>query len=344
MNLPKICLTPRRSLKISTQELVNIGSRNLPDSIPLLIEPNIENVDLLEWSETHLNEIENALLKHRALLFRGFNIKCAEQFDRFIKITAKGDLLEYRDRSSPRHEISGKIYTSTDYPATHSIFPHNEGTYWQTFPLKIYFCCLQTAETGGETPIVDTRKVLAKIHPKIREKFQEKGVLYVRNYNDGFGLNWQTVFQTDRPEIVEEYCYKNQIRWEWKDNNRLRTYQVRPAIAKHPATHESIWFNHAAFFHITTLEPDIRSALLAEFSEEELPHNTYYGDGSPIEDFVLDEIREVYQQETVIFPWKNGDILLLDNMSVAHSRKPFSGARKVLVGMAEPFSIASKNF
>jgi hypothetical protein len=32
-----------------------------------------------------------------------------------------------------------------------------------------------------------------------------------------------------------------------------------------------------------------------------------------------------------------GDILMVDNMLVAHGREPFSGPRKILVAMAEPF-------
>jgi alpha-ketoglutarate-dependent taurine dioxygenase len=99
-----------------------------------------------------------------------------------------------------------------------------------------------------------------------------------------------------------------------------------------------VWFNHAAFFHVSTLEPSIREPLLAEFPEADLPHNTYYGDGSAIEPAVLDEIRAAYQQEMVIFPWQAGDILMLDNMLTAHGRMPFMGGRKVVVGMAEEFS------
>ncbi|HCF26247.1 MAG TPA: taurine catabolism dioxygenase TauD, partial [Cyanobacteria bacterium UBA11049] len=245
---------------------------------------------------------------------------------------------EYRDRSSPRHEVGEKIYTSTDYPAEQSIFLHNEGTYWLTWPLKIYFSCLIAAQQGGETPIADCRKIFQRIHPQIREKFIEKKVLYVRNYNDGFGLTWQTVFQTRDKAVVEEYCRRNAIEFEWKDGERLRTRQVRQAVAKHPKTGELVWFNHATFFHVSTLEPTLRDALLAEFREEDLPNNTYYGDGSPIEPEVLEELRAAYQQEMVLFPWQQGDLLMLDNMSVAHGRSPFVGTRKVVVGMAEPFT------
>ncbi|MHC5718066.1 MAG: TauD/TfdA family dioxygenase, partial [Nostoc sp.] len=186
--------------------------------------------------------------------------------------------------------------------------------------------------------IADTRKLLQRIDGKICDRFTQKGVMYVRNFGDGFGLPWQTVFQTTNPAEVEAFCHSNGIEFEWKEGNRLRTRQVRQAVATHPQTNELVWFNHAAFFHVSTLEPSIREPLLAEFPESDLPHNTYYGDGSAIEPAVLDEIRAAYQQEMVIFSWQTGDILMLDNMLTVHGRMPFMGARKVVVGMAEEFS------
>lgn len=329
----------RKAVRISPEELVRTGYLQSGKHIPLVVEPAAEGVNLLAWATNNREFIESLLLKHRALLFRNFNVSTVAEFNQFVKATSNGELLSYRDRSSPRHEVGDKIYTSTDYPADQSIFLHNEGTYWLTWPLKIYFGCLIAAEKGGETPIADCQKIFERIDPKIRERFIEKKVLYVRNYNDGFGLSWQNVFQTTDKAVVEEYCHKNQIELEWKKGDRLRTRQVRQAVAKHPITGEEVWFNHAAFFHVSTLETTIREALLADFKEEDLPHNTYYGDGSPIEASVLDEIREAYHQETVIFTWQAGDILLLNNMLVAHGRQPFVGSRKVVVGMADPFSV-----
>ena len=52
---------------------------------------------------------------------------------------------------------------------------------------------------------------------------------------------------------------------------------------------------------------------------------------------MLDHIREVYEQEKLVFPWQKGDVLLVDNMLTAHGRKPYSGARKIVVGMAQSF-------
>jgi alpha-ketoglutarate-dependent taurine dioxygenase len=40
----------------------------------------------------------------------------------------------------------------------------------------------------------------------------------------------------------------------------------------------------------------------------------------------------------VLFPWQSGDVILLDNMLMAHGRTPFAGSRKVVAGMAQPMS------
>ena len=104
---------------------------------------------------------------------------------------------------------------------------------------------------------------------------------------------------------------------------------------RHPVTGESVWFNHIAFWHVSSLEPQLREAMMALFGEENLAYNTYYGDGTRIEDSIIAEINEAYRQETIAFPWQHGDIMMLDNMLVAHGRSPFVGPRKVLVAMGE---------
>lgn len=111
--------------------------------------------------------------------------------------------------------------------------------------------------------------------------------------------------------------------------------QICQASARHPRTGEEVWFNQAHLFHVSSLGPDMRDSLLAEFGEANLPRNSYYGDGTRIEDSVLDEIRGVYREEEVAFAWQQADILMLDNMLAAHGRRPFKGPRKVVVGMAE---------
>ena len=333
----------RKTISISSGKLIRTGYLLPGKHIPLLIEPELQGLNLVAWAGSNRDLVISLLLKHRALLFRGFEMNAPHHFNEFVKTASNGELLEYRDRSSPRHEVGEKIYTSTDYPADQQIALHNEGTYWLTWPLKIFFSCFIAPDQGGATPIADCRNVFKRISPSIRQQLIDKKIMYIRNYNDGFGLTWQTVFQTDQKAIVEKYCLSNLIEFEWKNGDRLRTKAIRPAIAEHPQTGEVVWFNHAAFFHVTSLEPTIQETLRREFKEEDLPYNTYYGDGSLIEDDVIGNLREAYQEEKVSFPWKQYDVLMLDNMSVSHGREPYKGERRVLVGMAEPYSLTRRS-
>jgi alpha-ketoglutarate-dependent taurine dioxygenase len=321
----------------SQESLVKVEPLFTGGTLPLLVRPAVADLDFVSWSAHNRELIDRYLLEYGGILFRDFALRNAEDFEAFIAGIA-GGTLEYQERSSPRSQVSGNIYTSTDYPADQSIFLHNESSYRQVWPLRIFFFCHTPPLQGGETPIADVKKVYERIDPLIRERFRQKGVLYVRNFGDGIGLSWQTVFQTTSKQVVEEYCRESGIQCEWKSENRLRTRRVGPAIVSHPRTGDMLWFNHATFFHVTTLEPQVREALLKQFSEEDLPSNTYYGDGSPIEETTLDELRQAYAQETVMFPWQKGDVLMLDNMRVAHGRSPFTGPRRILTGMSMPSS------
>ena len=159
--------------------------------------------------------------------------------------------------------------------------------------------------------------------------------MYLRSYGQGVGLPWQRVFSSYSRADVETYCRQAGIEHEWFDGDRLATRQVRHAIVRHPETGEAVWFNHAVFFHISTLEPELRRTLIQSFGERFLPGNTYYGDGSEIEEDTLDRIRDAYENETVIFTWQRQDVLMLDNMLAAHGRLPYTGPRRVLVAMSE---------
>ncbi|HKX28619.1 MAG TPA: TauD/TfdA family dioxygenase [Blastocatellia bacterium] len=329
----------RKALSVEPGVLVTIEPHPEEGGLPLRMRPSVDSIDLVSWALSNREFIQAHLLKHGGILFRNFQLPSPESFGQFV-IACSDHLLPYRERSSPRTQISNNIYTSTDYPADQSIFLHNENSYQHVWPLKIFFFCSTPPTQGGETPIADCRRVLARLDPKIRQRFAERGWMLVRNFGDGLSLSWQSVFQTEDRSEVETYCRKAGIEIEWR-GDRLRTRQVRHAVAQHPATGESIWFNHAAFFHLSTLDPSMREGLLAVLDEADLPNQTYYGDGSPIEPSILEEIREAYRSETVSFAWQEGDILMLDNMLTAHGRNPYLGPRKILVAMAEPFGPAA---
>lgn len=327
----------RQAIHLSPTELVSVEPWHPDASLPLVIQPTVEGVNLVSWAAKHQAWIEARLLQHGGLLLRGFKPDLLTQFEPLLQAIA-GELMAYTYRSTPRTQVQGNLYTSTEYPATQAIPLHNEMAYARTWPLKIAFSCLTAAQQGGTTPIADSRRVLTRIDPDLRSHFSQKQVMYVRNYSDRLDLSWQTVFQTESRTQVEAYCQANGIEWEWVSPDHLRTRQVCPAIVSHPQTGEAVWFNQAHLFHIASLTPSARDALLAVCSPADLPRHAYYGDGSEIEPAAIAQIHQAYEQEAIAFPWQAGDILLLDNMLAAHGRTPFAGERRILVGMAAPHS------
>ena len=325
-----------KSVNIAQDKLIKTDHVQPDQTLPLVIQPTVDGVDLLSWAESNRTYVDKELSKYGAALFRGFNIESIERFEAFTRKLAP-ELMDYSERSSPRSQVQGAVFTSTDHPADQPIVLHNEQSYTLNWMMKLWFYCAQPSLSGGGTPIADSRNIYRRLNPALVEAFAQKQVLYMRNYGVGMGLPWQEAFQTQDKAEAEAHCRAANIDFTWLDDNRLRTQQVRPAIRQHPKTGEMVWFNHALFFHVTSLEAETRDALLAGYDETDLPFNTYYGDGTPFEPEVLAEIRDAFEQETKHFTWQQGDILMVDNMLVAHGRQPFEGPRKVVVAMAEPY-------
>ncbi|MEH0982518.1 TauD/TfdA family dioxygenase [Micromonospora sp. CPCC 205556] len=302
--------------------------------LPVTIEN--DGTPLVELVETRRAELRAALVAHGALLLRGFDVGGVDGFDRVVRALA-GEPLTYTERSSPRSTIKGRVYTSTDYPADEEIFLHNENSYQASWPLTLFFHCVRPPTSLGATPLADVRRVYREIDPAVRVEFERRRWMLVRNFHGDFGTSWRQVFDTDDRDEVARYCAANGIEAQWVGRDGLRTRSVRDAVHHRPGSDVPSWFNHATFFHVSTLAKDLQEALLAMFGEEGLPTNTYYGDGEPIPTDVMDHLRAAYRAATVRFDYRADDVLVVDNMTVAHGREPFTGPRRIAVAMAEPY-------
>lgn len=301
--------------------------------LPVLITPSMPGESLLDAQHRLRSDIESMVSTVGGVLLRGFDVPSVEDFRAFAAGFGH-PLLSYDFGSTPRTEVGGGVYTTTEYPAHQSIPLHNEQAYTRMWPMKAWFHCVTPAAEGGETPIADSRAIYRRMPAAIRDRFAP-GIIYVRNFGD-FDVPWQKVFNTESRDEVEAFCRKAAIRWEWKPDGDLRTTQLCQAIETHPVTGELVWFNQAHLFHISNLQPEVRESLEELLGIENVPRNTYFADGSPIPDAMLDDVRAVLDAETVSFLWEKGDVTMLDNMLIAHARSPFKGPRKVVVAMAEP--------
>jgi alpha-ketoglutarate-dependent taurine dioxygenase len=301
---------------------------------PVVVRGLAAGLQAHPWLAENRSRIEDIVNVHGGVLLRDLGLTAVSEFNRAVQVF-DSDLLDYVHRSTPRTKVGGRIFTASEYPADRTIPLHNENSYTDAWPNRIYFFCLVPPEHGGETPTADSRGVYRRIDPAVRERFERDGVLYVRNFTEGIDLSWQDVFQTEDRAEVERYCTAHDIEFEWRDRGpALRTMQRSQATVVHPGVGEPVWFNQAHLFHISALEASERESLIETLGTGNVPRNAFYGDGSPIEADVLEHIREAYAQEKTLFTWQRGDILLLDNLLMAHGRSPFAGARKIVVAMA----------
>jgi alpha-ketoglutarate-dependent taurine dioxygenase len=312
---------------------------------PVVVRPENDEAAsftaLLRMIRTRESRLSECLAERGAILFRGFRIDGSEQFAEAVEaLSGRSRLLQYRGGASPRGSIpAGRrpIYNSTEYPPEMELSLHNELSYSDIYPDRIYFFCLTPPEQGGETTLGDSRRILRKMPPTVRERFEEKGVCYVRNLSSakGSGYSWQDAFESDDPDEVERRCRATGAQFEWLGGGILRLRQVKPATARHPLTREEVWFNQADGFHPSALDPSTYAELMALCGSEGLFRlNAAYGDGTPIEASVLEEVRRVIREETMPHVWQTGDILMLDNMLAAHGRRPFRGPRRIAVAMS----------
>ena len=328
----------RRAVDIAQIALVEERPLEERTGYPLLISSAREGVDLAEWAGTDVDGIERRLHRHGSILFRGFDIDSTERFERFARTVCPQLVGDYGDL--PKEDRGEKVYKSTPYPEDKAILFHNESSHTHRWPMKQFFSCQIVAPHGGETPIIDCREMFKRVPRPMIERFAERGLLYVRNFIEGLDVSWQDFFKTDDRAELGRKLDALGIRHEWTGENKLRTYQRGHAVACHPRTGDWVFFNQLQLHHVGYMEPVEREALLELFDADDLPRNVLYGDGTPIEDEVIAQIGELYDEMAISFPWQSGDVLMVDNMLIAHGRLPFKGPRKVIVAMGDMLASA----
>lgn len=323
----------RKAVDLSHFNPVRESQLNDSEPLPLVMEPGADQVDLAEWVRNNHAHVEEKLQHHGGILFRGFGLKDARDFERVAAAVAGELYAEYGDL--PRESLAERVYASTPYPEDKMILYHNESSHMSNWPGKINFFCMTVAKEGGATPVVDCRKVYRSLDPQIRQTFEEKGLTYVRNFCEGLDVSWQRFFGTEDKSVVEESCRQAGTTCEWIGENHLRISQRCRAVRMHPKTGEPLFFNQVQLHHVHCLDQGVLQSLLSMYKMDELPRSVFYGDGSPIEDSVMDHVGEIYEKHAVRFQWRQGDMISLDNMIVAHARDPFGGPRKIVVALGD---------
>jgi Taurine catabolism dioxygenase TauD, TfdA family. len=227
--------------------LPTLADLSIVPGLPTVVSPRAGAEISLEEAAALLHAIaDDTLERAGGVLFTGFRVASIDAFQSFAGSFGH-PLIGYEFASTPRSQVEGAVYTSTEYPPHRSIPLHNEQSYTREWPLRIWFHCALAARSGGATPIADSRAIYRALDPALVARFAKRELLYVRNFGQGLDLPWEQAFGSDDPHVVERICRTRGIECEWRDSEDgellLRTRERCQATARHPRTGELVWFN-----------------------------------------------------------------------------------------------------
>jgi hypothetical protein len=296
------------------------------DQLPLVVSPATDTgsrttIDgLAGWYAANMEMLEQKLLVHGGILFRGFPINGAEDFQKFVD-NLDGRPMDYVGGTVPRSHIYQNVFNSTELHRLFKIKLHNELAYQPLYPDKICFFCNLPSEKGGQTIIADCRKIYQALPAELVDEFDKRGVRYVRVFQDKRParelvkrclapyqhLTWQDAFKTDEREAAEKRCRELQLDCRWCESGDLEVSNVLPATVQHPSTGERLWFNHVInqHFNVRTYGKVVFLTRWLLYPDKSgLPNQVLFGDGAAIPASLVYRIFDVADRHTVAFDWK----------------------------------------
>ncbi|KAI1399827.1 Clavaminate synthase-like protein [Hypoxylon fuscum] len=309
----------------------------------------------LEESIQEIRDLSNSgelfeqVKKHGgAVLIRGLPIRTPQDYS---DIAHAFGLPAHKEVGRPplRTVLAKNVKTANEGPPELPIWPHNEYGWSIINPSWLTFSCLHTPESGGETPIISSLRLAAALKkqaPEFVQKLLKKGVKYIYRYgledvksNTGtsvIGAYGQHVKPGDDKgtirKKIEQEVRRHSDRFEWHEDGSLSVTHIVPIIRKHNDTGLTTWFGNLTSAwgrskHHGATDPPYRG------DDDSYHPPPEYGDGSKIEKEYLDLALALAESLQVFIEWQVGDIVLLDNYAVMHSRSPWTGKRTVLAAL-----------
>jgi hypothetical protein len=292
------------------------------------------------WLTEQRSALDALLLEHGGIVFRGSPVNSSVEFSQFAQLLGpyRGN---YSGGASARAKIVDNVMEATRLAKEIKIPLHQEMCYLRDYPGRIAFYCVTPAAKGGETITADMRRFTQELPAAIRRKLESTGISVVRNFaapaQDGCEQtedhpdqrSWKFAFYADTREAVEATCEDKGMEAIWNDDGSLTVRNTFAAFTRHPATGELIYRNVA---HVdpgagfsANLPEARRRRVEAMLARQALRTGYYFGDGSPIGTGESAQLRALFDRLELSWAWRAGDIMLLDNLLMAHGRNSFEG-------------------
>eukprot|EP01113_Clastostelium_recurvatum_P032745 TRINITY_DN4244_c0_g1_i3.p1 TRINITY_DN4244_c0_g1~~TRINITY_DN4244_c0_g1_i3.p1 ORF type:complete len:362 (-),score=61.69 TRINITY_DN4244_c0_g1_i3:1300-2385(-) len=308
---------------------------------PLTISPSTtsnENAtieDTVRNLENSHEWLDKLLIKHGAVLFRGFPLLSPVDFDKFVSGCGYPHL-PYLGGAAVRHVVVGNVFTTNDSPPEVVIPFHHEMAQVVKHPNHLFFHCDVPPTSGGETPIVLSwlvHDLVAERIPDFMAKLEKEGVRYIRNLPkeddplSAIGRGWKSTYLSEDKSEVEKNCLKTGATFEWQTINGeedvLHTVSaLLPAVRFDNRSGRKVFFNSMiiAFTGWQDKINDRRKAIV-------------FGDGTPIPSSDIEVIVNILDENKVAFKWHKGDVVVIDNKLAMHARNFFTPPRVILASL-----------
>ncbi|MDN3646219.1 TauD/TfdA family dioxygenase [Pontixanthobacter aestiaquae] len=290
--------------------------------------------DLADYLVSHKPVIDTQLAASGAMLFRGFDVPSVGEFDAAVSAYGEPNF-PYKESLSNavRVNLTERVFTANEAPPTTSIHLHHEMAQTPIYPSKLFFYCEIAPDKGGATPLCRSDILLtelAKAEPGLVNAFEMLGVKYTNvmpgadDAGSGQGRSWRSTLGVEDRARAEERLSALGYSWAWDSDDTLRaTTPVLPAV-------RALGGGRKSFFN----------QLIAAFrgwsdSRNDPSKSVTFGDGMPITGTDMDTAIALSDALSYDHQWQAGDVVLVDNFTVMHGRKPFEGKRKVLASLIQ---------
>ncbi|XP_076886425.1 clavaminate synthase-like protein At3g21360 [Bidens hawaiensis] len=305
-----------REVELTEQKSVTDGV-----VFPAVLSPTtaISNIGAFEEAiKAEKPWLESVLKKSSVILFRGFPVSSPCDFNTVVEAFGYPEAPNVGGRA-PRVKVVGRVYTANESPMHKRIPFHHEMSYVPNFPSKLFFFCEEEPGEGGETPIVLSDSIYVKVkekHPQFVMKLEKHGLKTTIIAGDEDDLSavanssWKSTYMTNDKKVVEERAAKLGTKLEWMGNVVKMITGPMPAIKFDKERQVKTWFNN------------LTSPVNGDDKTFDNVTCIQLGNGELVPNDAMEDCMRFLEEESVAIPWKNGDVMFIDNLMVLHGRRP----------------------
>jgi alpha-ketoglutarate-dependent taurine dioxygenase len=327
------------------------------DARPIVVEPTTAAYRraLPRILSTHWTQLAELLYRHGAILLRGFAVECERELENAIlSVPGVRPMAGYFMAEPGRDRVAGTTHTfhTNTLAKTGGALRigaiHSENYYSPDVPALQCFWCKQAPPLGGETAVFSMADVYDRLSSASRSKLEHKR---------SFVRSWPLSAVAARYRVPEPALESFLAGDGWPvvtSGGERRVALYKPSVWCHPRTgRRALQINLSA--ELATFDDQIRRRAGQQYAgwrwafhrlswrfppRRRPPTKTGPpGVGALLDAQEIESLADSVWRSRSVFTWRRGDVLLLDNLQVAHAGMPGVGRRELRVMLCNPVAL-----